>query len=211
MKHFTKRQEPEAFTRWKGEANENWQPTYDGMPSKVKQTIKESLRSEQGNLCCYCERELSDNDSHIEHFKPQSASDVDPLDYLNLLCCCQSRMKKGEPRHCGNLKEDWYDPDLLISPLAPDCEEHFAFTGDGSIKPSAHNEAAASETIKKLGLGSAKLNNLRANVIEPFLDEGLSGDEMAGFVSGYLRRDTAGHFRAFWTTIHYLFGEYVSV
>ena len=98
---------------------------------------------------------------------------------------------------------------LLISPLAPDCEEHFTFTGDGLIKPSAYNEAAASETIKKLGLGIPKLNDLRAKVIEPFLDEGLSRDEMAAFVSGYLGRDTSGHFSAFWTTIRYLFGDYV--
>lgn len=211
MKHITKYQEPEALIQWKEKANESWQPTYDGMPGEVKQTVKESLRSEQGNLCCYCERELSDNDSHIEHFMPQSAPVVDPLDYFNLLCSCQKQIEKGEPRHCGTLKEGWYDPILLISPLAPDCEEHFAFTGNGFIKPSGHNEAAASETIKKLGLGIPKLNDLRAKVIEPFLDDGLSGDEMADFVSGYLRRDTAGHFGAFWTTIHYLFGEYVSV
>ena len=151
MKHVTKHQEPEAFIQWKEEANESWQPTYDGMPGEVKQTVKESLRYEQGNICCYCERELSDNDSHIEHFIPQSAPDVDPLDYFNLLCSCQSQIKKDEPRHCGSLKEDWHDPILLISPLAPDCEEHFAFTGDGSIKPTTHNTAAASETIKKLG------------------------------------------------------------
>ena len=209
MKHITKYQEPDAFAQWKEEANESWQPTYDGMPGGVKQIVKESLRSEQGNICCYCERELSDKDSHIEHFIPQSAQKCDPLNYLNLLCCCQSRMKKGEPRHCGSLKEDWYDSDLLISPLAPDCEEHFVFTGNGFIKPSGYKEAAASETIKRLGLDIPKLNDLRAKVIEPFLDEDLSGDEMAIFVSDYLSRDTAGQFSAFWTTIRYLFGGYV--
>lgn len=209
MKHITKHQEPEAFLQWKEEANKSWQPTYNGMPGEVKQIVKESLRSEQGNICCYCERELTDIDSHIEHFMPQSALDVDPLDYSNLLCSCQNRTEKGEPRHCGSLKEDWYDPILLISPLAPDCEEHFAFTGDGLIKPSVHNDAAALETIEGLGLGIPKLNDLRAKVIDPFLDASLSGDEMAAFVSGYLSKDTAGHFSAFWTTIHYLFGDYV--
>ena len=209
MKHITKYREPEAFAQWKGKANESWQPTYDGMPGEVKQTVKESLRSEQGNICCYCERELSDNDSHIEHFIPQSAPDVDPLDYSNLLCSCQNRIEKNEPLHCGSLKEGWYDPILLISPLAPDCEEHFAFTGDGLIKPSVHNDAAALETIERLGLGIPKLNDLRAKVIDPFLDEGLSRDEMAIFVSDYLSRDTARHFSVFWTTIRYLFGDYV--
>lgn len=210
MKHITKCQEPEAFAQWKGKANESWQPAYRDMLGEVKQTVKDSLRFEQGNICCYCERGLTDNDSHIEHFIPQSAPNCDPLDYLNLLCCCQSRMKKGEPRHCGNLKEDWYDPILLISPLADDCEGHFAFTYNGLIKPSVHNDAAALATIERLGLGIPKLNDLRAKAIEPFLDEGLSEDEMAVFVSGYLERNTASHFSAFWTTIYYLFGEYVS-
>ena len=32
MKHITKYREPEAFTQWKREANESWQPTYGGIP-----------------------------------------------------------------------------------------------------------------------------------------------------------------------------------
>lgn len=93
-----------------------------------------ALMAEQGYICCYCERRLTNDDSHIEHFRPQSDPTVDPLDFGNLLCSCQNQLKKGEPRHCGNLKGEWFDRDLLVSPLIPGCEDRFAFTGDGEIK-----------------------------------------------------------------------------
>ncbi len=209
MKHIVKQREPKAFTDWKALANENWQPTYSDLAGEPKKAVKETLMAEQGYLCCYCERRLNDDDSHIEHFRPQSDPAVDPLDFSNLLCSCQNQIKKGEPRHCGNLKDDWFDQNLLVSPLDPDCENRFAFTGDGEIKPLADNDLAAAETIKKIGLDIPKLNAMRSKAIEPFLDDGLSPQEMQAFVSGYLSRDASGRFGEFWTTIRHLFGGFV--
>ena len=206
MKRIHKHAEPQDFTDWKALANANWQPTYSDLSGPLKRVVKSALMAEQGFICCYCERELTEEDSHIEHFRPQSDPAVDPLDYGNLLCCCQNRIRKGEPRHCGNLKEDWFDPALLISPLNPDCERRFAFTGKGEIKPATANDPAASETIRRLGLDLPKLNALRAKAIEPFLDESLSREELRRFVHGYLQK-TNEQYCPFWTTIRYLFGE----
>ncbi|MDF1580041.1 MAG: TIGR02646 family protein [Desulfuromonadales bacterium] len=210
MKHILKGAEPQVFTNWKSLANEDWQPTYSVLSGDTKRVVKEALMAEQCHICCYCERRLSEDDSHIEHFRPQSDPVVDPLDFGNLLCSCQVQVKKGEPRHCGNLKEDWFDPDLLVSPVDSSCEERFVFEGDGLIKPAAEQDAAAAETIKKLGLDIPKLNSLRRKVIEPFLDDRLSNEEFQAFVSGYLDKDTAGRFGEFWTTIRYLFGGIVA-
>jgi len=52
-----------------------------------------------------------------EHLYPEKA-----LDFYNMLCSCQNKLKKGEPRHCGNLKGD---DELPISPLDEDCERYF--------------------------------------------------------------------------------------
>ena len=120
-------------------------------------------------------------------------------------------IKKGEPRHCGNLKDDWFDTQLIVSPLETGCEERFLFEGDGLIKPANNQDNAASETIKKLGLDIPKLNSFRKMVIDAFLDESLSPVEFQAFVSGYLEQDTFGRFGEFWTTIRYLFGGIVSV
>jgi uncharacterized protein (TIGR02646 family) len=211
MKHIDKREEPQSFSDWKALANEDWQPTYDNLSGVEKRDVKAALMAEQGQICCYCESRLIDSDSHIEHFQPQSDPAVDPLDFSNLLCSCQKQIKKGEPRHCGNLKDDWFDPELLISPFDPGCEERFSYTGVGLIKPASAHDQGAAMTIKKLGLDIPKLNALREKAIEPFLDDEISDDDMRVFVTGYLKKDAEGRFSEFWTTIRYLFQGYVTV
>lgn len=206
MKRIVKQGEPPSFTDWKSLANPDWQPTYDDLSGDEKREVKAALMDEQGHICCYCERRLIDSDSHIEHFQPQSDPAVDPLDFDNLLCSCQNQIKKGEPRHCGNLKDQWFDPVLLVSPLDPDCEARFAHTGDGRIKPASGCDPGAVETIQRLGLDLPKLNALREKAIEPFLDDQISEKDMRMFVSGYLKRDAQGRYGEFWTTISYLFG-----
>jgi uncharacterized protein (TIGR02646 family) len=166
---------------------------------------------EQGHICCYCERRLTDNDSHIEHFRPQSDHAVDPLDYGNMLCSCQKHIKKGDPRHCGNHKNGWFDELLLISPLDSGCESRFSYTADGGIYPADSNDAAAKVTIEKLKLDIPKLNAMREKAIEPFLDEGLSYDELKQFVAGYLKKDPQGMYGEFWTTINVLFGRFATI
>jgi len=205
MKYITKQAEPQAFRDWKAGANADWQPTYDDLRGMEKQAVKQALMTEQGFMCCYCERRLTDEDSHIEHFRPQNNSLCDPLDYDNLLCSCQNKIPKGTPRHCGNLKNGWFDEALLVSPLSVGCEERFRFTGDGLIYPAKADDAGAETTIRKLGLDIPKLNDLRKNAIAPFVDETLDEAEFKSFVAGYLAPDAAGRFGEFWTTIRHLF------
>lgn len=210
MKYIAKQDEPDLFTQWKALANEDWQPAYEDLRDEEKRAVIEALKAEQGDICCYCERRLTDGDLHIEHFRPQSDSLVDPLDFGNMLCSCQDRLKKGAPRHCGNRKGGWFDAELLVSPLDPECEGRFAFLWDGSIKPAIAADAGASTTIKKLGLDISKLNEKRAKALEPFLDEGLSFEEVRTFVAGYLERDSLGRFGEFWTMVRYLSDDLVA-
>lgn len=207
MKHITKRGEPESFAKWKASGTAEWQPEYSNMPSQIKSVLKSALISEQGCICCYCESKLADKNSHIEHFKPQSNSEADPLDFKNMLCSCQNQLKRGEPLHCGNYKSNWFDAELLISPLNRNCEDHFSFTGNGGILPRDENDRKAIETIRRLGLNIPKLIDMRAKAIEPFLDDSLSHQEFSRLVVGYLEKDKSGAFGAYWTTIYYLFRE----
>jgi len=206
MKHIIKQKEPQAFSEWKAQANENWEPSYAELSGSTKQEDKQALMAEQGYICCYCERPLTQNDSHIEHFNPQFALDVNPLDYTNMLCSCQKQLKKGEPRHCGNLKGDWFDEKMLVSPLDPSCEKRFAYMGDGGISPGKEDDQGALQTIENLGLDIPKLRDLRAKAIEPFMNEDLTDEELSSFVSGYLQLSNTGKFGEFYTTILYIFG-----
>ncbi len=210
MKHIVKGAEPRELADWKALANDDWQPSYESMHGNIKTAVKQALMREQGHICCYCECRLVENDSHIEHFKPQRDPTVDALDFSNMLCSCQNLLKKKEPKYCGNLKAGWFDAELLISPLDSGCEERFAFTGDGGIHAKDENDQAAKRTIEKLGLNLPKRNTMRASAIDPFLDADLTDEEFALLVSGYLEPDGEGRFGAFWTTINYLFGEYVA-
>ncbi len=207
MKYIVKQEEPAAFTEWKALRNDDWTPTYKKLSGDIKSIVKAALMAEQGYICCYCERRLTDNDSHIEHFSPQENTSTDPLDFTNLLCSCQQRLKRGEPRHCGNLKDKWFDEQLLLSPLDPECESRFAFTGDGYISSAQPTDKAATETVVRLGLDIPKLRSLRKSAIEPFLDDSLNQDDVNRFVSGYLQRDSGGMYGEFWSTVRYLFGS----
>ncbi|MDQ7015932.1 MAG: retron system putative HNH endonuclease [Gammaproteobacteria bacterium] len=205
MKWVQKCSEPQIFTDWKALASEAWQPSYANLGGAEKQAVKQALMQEQGGLCCYCERRLSEADSHIEHFRPQSDLGVDALEFANMLCSCQNQLRQGEPRHCGNAKGDWFDEAVLVSPLESDCESRFSYLGNGCIKPSVSNDNFASETIHHLALDIPKLRALRAAVITPFLDEYLTDEELKRFAEGYLQQQNDGLYGEFWSVIKYLF------
>ncbi|MBE9064137.1 retron system putative HNH endonuclease [cf. Phormidesmis sp. LEGE 11477] len=204
MKHIQKQNEPQEFIDWKKKKKN---PTYERFKKtkKVRIPVKEALIKEQGGLCCYCERQITLDNSHIEHFKPKSDKTVDPLDFQNLLCSCQRELAEKEPRHCGNAKGD-YDPTLLISPLESTCATHFIFDGDGNIGPKENTDRRAVNTIKQLQLNIPKLIALRQGAIGLFLDSRLSDDELKTFIEGYLSRSQSGYYSEFWTTIDFLFG-----
>ncbi|MCM1512956.1 MAG: TIGR02646 family protein [Oxalobacter formigenes] len=200
MKHIIKGAEPECLAQYRQGANRNWQPSYDDLRSDQKNTIKKALMVEQGYICCYCERELEQEDSHIEHFIPQSHSRCDPLDYSNMLCSCVKERKKGDTLHCGVKKGNWYDETLLISPLDSDCEKKFLYTDDGRIKPRVKNDDAAKTTIEKLGLNCQKLIEERKEVLDVMIDDDLTDEELVSFIDKYLAKKN-GKFNQFWTMV----------
>ncbi len=123
---------------------------------------------EQGGICCYFERRLDMNDSHIEHFRPQSEYPAYSLAYSNMLCSCLDKCRKSEPRHCGALKGNWFDDQLLVSPFDPTCQKRFAFLARGEIRPNNDNDQAVVETIKRLGLGFKNLNTSEQKLLNHF-------------------------------------------
>jgi len=210
MKHILKQAEPQEFIDWKAQENENWKPTYDNLQNPEKKIVKAALIQEQGGICCYCEGRLLEADSHIEHFKPQEKFEAEALEYSNMLCSCQQIIEKREPRHCGNLKDSWFEKELMISPLDPTCEERFMYHYDGRIEAMNSDDDAAHQTIRHIGLSINKLEALRKQAIAPFIEEDLSAEEMRSFVAGYLKPETNGYFCEFYTTIRQLFGEYLT-
>lgn len=201
MRHIQKTSEPQEFSDWKALANENWQPSYDDLSGKTKKSVYASLLREQGHICCYCERELMDNDYHIEHLNPQFLKAGDDLDYSNFLCSCLRDTEKGKPLHCGMQKED---KNLSINPLQPDCQSKFKFTGDGGIEGI---DADANSTIEILGLDIPKLNDFRKQALAPFFDKELTEQERENFIAGYLQLCSDGKYNPFISAVAYVFRE----
>jgi len=212
MKYIQKKSEPKELVEWKQQDKmyQRGKPLWNRLPTEVKGIVRQSILEEQGSICCYCEREIGDNDFHTEHLRPQGKGGFpeDQLDYNNLLCSCQKNLEKGEPRQCGNAKGSWYDSKLLVSPLDSNCEQQFEFTIDGHIQ-SAKDSQAAAHTIDKLELGSDKLNALRKSVLEGFIAADLNTEEMQRFIEYYLKKQKGNKFSAFYTTIQNLSRELV--
>jgi uncharacterized protein (TIGR02646 family) len=211
VKYIRKSNEPEVLTNFKAQANEDWQPSYDLLRGKDKQQFHHHLITEQGHICCYCGERIISADSHIEHFQPQTEYPHLELDYFNLIASCQQKIQPKEPRHCGMGKGDWFDPDLLVSPLIADCEEFFEYTVDGQILPTREVDkaSAARETIDRLCLNIRKLQAARTGAIDslygdPTLELPLSDDEIDKLIHYYTQVDNDSKYQPYCQSIVYV-------
>lgn len=212
MKSIQKGEEPESFANWKKLANENWTPTYDGLRGEVKTDLHHSLLREQGYICCYCGMGIAVDSSHLEHLKPQRYYQSLALEYRNLLASCQRESKKFEPVHCGKKKDDWYDEQLMVSPLEANCADFFRYQGSGEILPTdeADKKDAAAKTIDKLGLDIDKLRAMRREAIDGILEaiDGLTGEEIQLLAQGCEKPDANGQYTPFCGAITYILKHY---
>lgn len=172
MKHIQKHAEPLLFTQWKeahpgATYNDDLCNFGDAAAMAARAALKNSLLAEQKYICCYCECRISDNNSHIEHFKPKDKAQFPQLqlEYSNLFASCTKRPTGSPDEHCGHKKDNFFSVDL-ISPLEADCSRHFAYKLDGTIEGTDNRGRL---TVEKLHLDSALLDNQRKKLIDGFL------------------------------------------
>lgn len=124
------------------------------------QEIKHFLLKEQYFLCCYCCNQVRANGCHIEHFVPQDHDRSKQLDYQNMFVSCNGYVEEistVDKESCGHRKDNWYDRNLIVSPVDPECERIFEFLANGIIQPH-NNDLRADAMIKNIGLNSHALN-----------------------------------------------------
>ena len=228
MRYIKKQQAPPKFTEWKDTADENWQPFWNSKATNFrnpqKKSVHESLLEEQGYICCYCQRRIDLNNSHIEHFKPKD-EDYYPelsLEYNNFLASCQKekitledseekiREYAESPVHCGHAKGNWYDEKLTVSPLIQNCADYFRYTEAGEILPSEDPDKneAAKVTIEKLGLD--KLNDKRRAVIKDlFGEEELTKEEIEKFIASFDKVNEEDKYDPFCNVLIYILKQYI--
>ncbi len=213
MRYIAKLPEPADFTAWKqsGErlGNSDWIPDWNKLQNPEKASLKRSLMAEQRGVCCYCERPITDDDSHIEHIDPRSSATGRALtvDYENLLCSCLREKTPGKPFTCGHARGDWYGPGY-ISPLEPDCSSHFAYRDDGSIWPANEDDGRASETIARLRLDDPILKAMRKGALDGIYsaDDELDASKLRALARAYASPNALGLYEpGFPSMFDYLF------
>lgn len=195
MKYIIKNSEPLSFTKWK---RDNPRLGYKDLKDVTKQDLKNSLIAEQKHLCCYCERRITDADSHIEHFKPKGNPLYKSLelDYNNLHASCIKYLSDGIEPQCGHKKGSIFTTTLL-SPLETDCASHFWYTMDGVIHGA---DARGDEAITIYNLNSKTLISQRKGLIDFFADEMSTKDDIILHLD-----DTQTCLGEFYTMIDYLY------
>ncbi|MEH2241351.1 retron system putative HNH endonuclease [Nostoc sp.] len=213
MKYIQKCKEPSSFTEWKNRRT-NKTTLWTKIKQAVKSNLHETLLHEQGYICCYCGASLKGNESHIEHFKPKSLYTTLTFEYMNLMISCQGEdeEKPRVPVHCGHKKNNWYEEDLLVSPLISNCADFFKYPASGEILPTddLDKNLAAKETIEKLALNISKLQDMRRLAIDAALlaTDGLTEAEIQLLAQGYEQLDANGQYTPFCAAISYFFKNY---
>jgi uncharacterized protein (TIGR02646 family) len=157
----------------------------------------------------YCGQRLVEKKSHIEHLRPRSTHPHLDLDYENLLVSCQRDLKDLVPRHCGTSKQDWFDEDLMVSPLNEYCETFFEYSLVGEILPTKdkNKSASAQETINRLNLDIRNLRDQRKSVIDSFffdLEKDLSREEVTKIIEDMSTINEEGYYKPYCSVLIYL-------
>jgi len=200
MKHVEKGEAPNSFVKWLAQSCDDWKPTYADLQKPEKRELHRALLNEQGWVCCYCGCRITQDDSHIEHFRPQETNHEQALNYTNLHASCNGRRKQEEQEeqkvslHCGHAKANKFDEAQALSPMDTGCEQAFRYTLNGQIIPDNDKAVYMCDLLK---LDIAALNNRRKAVLEGVFDNDFvkeaNNKELACLCEGYRQLDKEGY------------------
>lgn len=117
MYFIKKRKEPTSLTKYRSGDD----ASYDNLPSKAKEDIKNQLLDEQGNTCAYCMQSIKFDSMKVEHWYPQSEDDSkeSTLNYNNLLGCCEGNEKAGNKEDVHTCDTKKANKKIKFSPSNP--------------------------------------------------------------------------------------------
>lgn len=177
-------------------SQEQGQTTYDRFQEydggRAHKDLLSALIEAQHGLCGYCEVNLLEGDSQVEHFVPRSAEEEGrrrSVDHSNMIACCKGGdqanlfgpktinpdperyiLPTKDSRSCGSIKAARTDPELIDPRTLAAFPSPFKVQIDGNIIPDETGCAdlglAVSHvegTIKILGLDVRRLKANRAD------------------------------------------------
>jgi uncharacterized protein (TIGR02646 family) len=162
MRAISKGSEPASLTAHRQTQHSNYNNYAD------KDRLRQSLVTEQQEICCYCMARIYVNSMKIEHWHSQHGYPQQQLYYRNLLGAC--RGGEGQPQrsqHCDTRKGD---TDLQWNPADPThhIETRIRYEPDGTIR--SDEEAFDAQLNDVLNLNLPRLKNNRKSVYDAVLD-----------------------------------------
>lgn len=152
MIKITKKSEPASWAQIKKTPGISFE-------SADKKDLRRALLEEQGYICGYCMRRISNSDSKIEHIKPQSQNPSDTLDYNNLIICCNGNIigsNNSKKFHCDTHKAE--NP-ISFTPLNQSFINTLSYSSkDGEIKSSNAKYDEEINNVLNLNLSVLKAN-----------------------------------------------------
>lgn len=170
------------------------------MQTDCHRLVGQSLRAEQYHVCCYCESEVTETDSHIEHYIPRNGPDGDgslTYSYRNIGASCNGG--PGDNRHCGHFKGGHCDGLQFVPPDNPSTCTLFQYLESGNIIPrptaSPAEQARARYLIDLLNLNCPRLvgrrrdhaRNIRKTLRDPSSTEWIVAFYLDSHENGTLR------------------------
>ena len=202
MKTISKTVQPTCLAQQP--AGQDW---YAFMLTPCHRLVGDSLRQEQQFLCCYCETEIVEDDSHIEHLVPRSFQNSRTYDYSNLAASCNG----GAVDHCGHYKDNRhrnttcrYDESRFCYPHDPNTCRLFSYLPNGDVIPAqglSHQEQdKAQYMIGYLGLTCSRLSGRRhshAKRLIQTLGANPAAELVQWAIGYYLNANADGKLKAF--------------
>ncbi len=150
MRKISKQSEPTSLIAWRAT-----NPTdYNGYMDK--NTLRDSLVSEQRGICCYCQCRIHSgyNRMKVEHWQSHERYPQERLVYRNLLgACLGGHGMPGRFQHCDTYKGD---RDLCRNPADPDhnVDALIRYLSDGRVTSSNEELKEQLDSVLNLNLES---------------------------------------------------------
>jgi len=144
--------------------------SYDGLPTDVKEDIRNCLLAEQGSVCAYCMERVTLDKTTIEHFYPQSEDRPRDLDFGNMLGVCPGNV--GSPYNmqtCGCHRGNEL---LTINPHYRAYFDSISYLPNGYIRST--NTAIDNDVNNTLNLNVSFLVRNRKGALDSLKKELLS-------------------------------------
>lgn len=141
---------------------------FGNLSGEPKNALRKRLLEDQGYICCYCGQRIDDDNTKIEHIKPQKYFPELSLDFNNMLASCDG----GEKDRNGGAKKNIHgihcdakkgNRSIPVSPLE-DIDGLFCYFADGTVNGTGEGD----DLVNILGLNTQFLVHKRKAAINNY-------------------------------------------